>query len=88
MGQSSTKSFRDFSSFHLKDSLSLSAPETSSGPSAIGPFVMEERKCMGFGGRFHLQGLEVLYVASSHIPLAGTQSSHVAAPNDERSWEI
>lgn len=85
---SSTKSFKDFSSFHVRDSLSLSALETSSGPSAIGLFMMEERKNMGFGGRFHLQGPEIPYLASSRIPLTRTQSTHGAAPNNERFWEI
>lgn len=79
---------RTFSSFHVRDSLSLSALETSSEPSAIGLFMMEERKNMGFGGRFHLQGPEVLYMASSRIPVTRTQSAHGAAPNDEKSWEI
>lgn len=69
------------------DSLSLRVSWPSSGSSVIGLCIMADKK-HGFCGRFNPPGLEVVYLASTHIPLVRTQSSHIAASDYRKSWEM
>lgn len=70
------------------DPLSLRALWTSSGSSVIRLCMRREGNHVACCGGFNLPNLKIAYTTSIHIPLARTQSSHIADPDYKRFWEM
>lgn len=63
------------------DPLSPAVLGTSSGSSVMGLCIVKERTYMEFCRSIYWPGLEVAYLALTHIPLARTQASLMIAPD-------
>lgn len=87
MGVLCSRVIRDFSSFLYGSTISLGLVELQWVLSHKTMYEEREKSCGVLWG-FNLTGLEIAYITSIHIPLARTQSSHIAAPDYKIFWEM